>query len=113
MAADIFLELAFYFQVALGGLFKNCTLTFSFLTIQYGTNHMSQHHTDHGPCEIGKYETVKAPKILRISILTMVKISVGVGDPNPESVPDPQVPHVVGTPVSGSISQRCESGSGS
>jgi hypothetical protein len=74
---------------------------------------MSQHHTDHRPCEIGKYETVKAPKILRISILTMVKISVGVGDPNSESVPDPQDPHVVGTPGSGSISQRCESGSGS
>jgi hypothetical protein len=62
--------------------------TFSFLTIQYGTYHMSEYHTDHGPCEIGKYEIGKAAKIFRTSILTMVKISVE--DPDPESVPDPQ-----------------------
>jgi hypothetical protein len=72
--------------------------TFSFLTIQYGTYHMSQYRTDHGPCEIRKYEIVKAAKIFRTRILTLVKISVG--DPDPKSVPDLQDPHVFGPPDS-------------
>jgi hypothetical protein len=69
MAADIFLDLAFYFQVAYwGACLKNCTfdlemprlrnltakakkkLFFLDNTVRYGTYHMSQYHTDHGSC---------------------------------------------------------------